>query len=126
MREKLGIPKTEKKTLLYSVVKLAVTDRGVFHENADVVPDAFVLLALKIAKRVELEEKAYENEEYALFFSDFRSTAATIQFYRLLKEKMAVYSSATKVNANRAGRLTICEADANTIDYPILTGKYSG
>ena len=84
------------------------------------------VVGVEIAKRVELEEKAYENEEYAIFFSDFRSTAATIQFYRLLKEKMAVYSSATKVNTNRAGRLTICEADANTIDYPILTGKYSG
>jgi DNA-binding FadR family transcriptional regulator len=77
-------------------------------------------------ERVELEDKAYENEEYALFFSNFRTTAATIQFYRLLKEKMSVYAAATKVNASRMARMTICEADANTIDYPILTGKYAG
>ena len=83
-------------------------------------------VGVEIAQRVELEDKAYENEEYALFFSNFRTTAATIQFYRLLKEKMSVYAAATKVNASRMARMTICEADANTIDYPILTGKYAG
>ncbi|MBO5110097.1 MAG: hypothetical protein J6D21_05195 [Clostridia bacterium] len=81
-------------------------------------------VGVEIAKRVELEDKAYDNEKYALFFQDFYSTASTIQFYRMLKDKMSIYSSATKFNANLTGKLSICESDANTIDYPILAGKY--
>jgi len=82
-------------------------------------------VGIEIAKRVELEDKAYEKEENALFFGSFKSTVATIQFYRLLKDKMSVYASATKYNTNRMSRFTICGADANTVDYPIMTGKYN-
>lgn len=83
-----------------------------------------ILMGVEIAQKVELGDKAYDDEDYALFFQDFRSTASTIQFYRLLKEKMAIYASATKYNANRTAKFTICGSETNVIDYPIVTGKY--
>ena len=83
-----------------------------------------ISVGVEIAQRVELEDKAYEMEEYELFFQNFYSTASTIQFYQLLQDKMTVYGTATKYNSNRTSKMTICGSDANVVDYPIMTGKY--
>lgn len=80
-------------------------------------------VGVEIVQKRELEDKAYEKEENAQFFSDFYSTLSGVAFYTLLREKQAVYSSAAKYNTNNIGNFTIYGAATNTLDYPLMNAQ---